>query len=320
MLVASKPDGDIRICLDPSELNKAIQRQHFAVPTVEQLFAKIGKTKFFCSLDAASGFYQILLSTQSSFLCTMETPRGRYRFLRLPFGLKSAPEVYLQTMSELFGDLKGVIIYFDDFLVTGETREELDNNLRKVLERCRLHNLKLQLKKCRYFMKELPWLGHIIGEGVIKVDPAKVEAIVNMPEPSGKADLVRLLGMATYLDKFCENLAAITRPLRDLLKESSAWVWEEPQREAMARLKEAMSSLPTLRRFDLQLPVVLSVDASPTGIGAVLLQNGQPVAYSSTSLTPTQRRNCQIEKELLTVQFGLMRFRQWTTGYSGIGP
>lgn len=200
MLVASKPDGDIRICLDPSELNKAIQRQHFTVPTVEQLFAKIGKAKFFCSLDAASGFYQIPLSTASSFLCTMATPRGRYRFLRLPFGLKSAPEVYLQTMDELFGDLQGVIIYFDDFLVTGETKEELDDNLRKVLERCRQHGLKLQLKKCRFFMKELPWLGHIIGEGVVKVDPAKVEAIVNMPEPTGKADLVRLLGMVTYLD------------------------------------------------------------------------------------------------------------------------
>ena len=120
--------------------------------------------------------------------------------------------------------------------------------------------------------------------------------------------------MATYLDKFCENLAAITRPLRDLLKESSAWVWEEPQREAMTRLKEAMSSLPTLRRFDLQLPVVLSVDASPTGMGAGWLQNGQPVAYSSTSLTPTQRRYCQIEKELLAVQFGLMRFRQYVYG------
>ena len=86
MLVVGKPDGDVRICLDPSELNKAILRQHFAVPTVEQLFAKIGKAKYFCSLDAASGFYQIPLSDRASYLCTMATPKGRYRFLRLPFG------------------------------------------------------------------------------------------------------------------------------------------------------------------------------------------------------------------------------------------
>jgi hypothetical protein len=91
MMVVGKPDGDVRICLDPSELNKAVQRQHFSVPTIEQLFAKIGKARYFCSLDAASGFYQIPLSTAASYLCTMATPRGRYRYLRLPFGLKSAP-------------------------------------------------------------------------------------------------------------------------------------------------------------------------------------------------------------------------------------
>ena len=232
-------------------------------------------------------------------MCTMVTPWGRFRFLRMPFGLKSAPEVYLHTMSELFGDLQGVIIYFDDFLVTGETMEELQSNLRQVLIRCRQHNLKLQLKKCRFFLQEVPWLGHIIGDGEVKADPSKIEAIVNMPEPSDKVALIRLLGIATYLDKFCKNLAGLTRPLRDLLKESSVWIWEEQQRAAFIKLKEAMSSLPALRRFDLDLPAVLSVDASPTGLGAVLLQNGQPVAFSSTSLTPTQQRYCQLEKELL---------------------
>jgi hypothetical protein len=218
MLVVGKPDGDVRICLDPSELNKAILRQHFAVPTVEQLFAKIGKAKYFCSLDAASGFYQIPLSDRASYLCTMATPKGRYRFLRLPFGLKSAPEVYLQVMSDLFGDIPGVIIYFDDFLVVGETTEELENNLRKVFVRCRETNLKLQLKKCRFFLEQLPWLGHVIGSGTLRPDPEKVEAIVNMPDPVDKPGLVRLLGMVTYLDKFCQNLVTITRPLRDILK------------------------------------------------------------------------------------------------------
>ena len=109
-------------------------------------------------------------------MCTMVTPWGRFRFLRMPFGLNSAPEVYLHTMSELFGDLQGVIIYFDDFLVTGETMEELQSNLRRVLIRCRQHNLKLQLKKCRFFLQEVPWLGHIIVDGVVKSDPSKFEA------------------------------------------------------------------------------------------------------------------------------------------------
>jgi hypothetical protein len=285
MMVVGKPDGDVRICLDPSELNKAVQRQHFSVPTIEQLFAKIGKARYFCSLDAASGFYQIPLSTAASYLCTMATPRGRYRYLRLPFGLKSAPEVYLQTMFDLFGDLPGVLIYFDDFLVTGETQEELHANLEKVFLRCRLHNLKLQLKKCRFFLQELPWLGHVTGQGTLQPDPNKVSAILEMPDPNTPADLVRILGMVTYLDKFCRDLAGLTRPLRDLLKADAAWIWEEPQKLAFATLKNALASLPVLRLFDHSQDVVVSVDASPIGIRAVLLQNGQPVAYSSTSPT-----------------------------------
>lgn len=224
MLVVGKRDGDVRICLDPSELNKAILRQHFAVPTIEQLFGKIGKAKYFCSLDAASGFYQFPLSDRASYLCTMATPRGRYRYLRLLFGIESAPEVYLQVMSDLFGDLAKVIVYFDDFLVTGETIEELEANLRQVFVRCRENNFKLQLKKCRFFLNHLPWLGHIIGQGTLSPDPEKVEAIVNMPDPTEKTGLTRLLGMVTYLDKFCKNLAALTRPLRDMLKKDVAWV------------------------------------------------------------------------------------------------
>ena len=137
----------------------------------------------------------------------MATPKGRFRFLRLPFGLKSASEVYLQVMSELFGDLPGVIIYFDDFLVTGDTVADLDFNLRKVFMRCREHNLKLNLKKCRFFLQQLPWLRHVIGHGALRPDPEKVDAIVNMPDPTDMVGLQRLLGMVTYLDKFCQGLA-----------------------------------------------------------------------------------------------------------------
>ena len=217
-------------------------------------------------------------------------------------------------MSELFGDLQGVLIYFDDFLVMGDTLEELEANLRRVLVRCRKVNLKLQLKKCRFFFKEIPWLGYIVSHDSLKVDPEKVEAIVNMSALTDKQGLVRLLGMVTYLDKFCKDLAVITRPLRNMLKQDVAWVWDDQQDQALSVLKAAISSLPVFKLFDLSKPVVVSVDASPVGIGAVLLQDNQPVAFSSTSLTETQKRYCQIEMELLAVQFGLLRFRQYVYG------
>jgi hypothetical protein len=128
--------------------------------------------------------------------------------------------------------------------------------------------------------------------------------------------------MATYLDKFCKDLATLTRPLRDILKKDAAWCWDEQQVKAMTTLKTVLSSLPVLRLFDVSKPVLLSVDASPVGLGAVLVQDGQPVAFSSTTFTATQRRYCQIEKELLAIQFGLLRFRQYVYGQrdSGVGP
>jgi hypothetical protein len=120
-------------------------------------------------------------------------------------------------MLELFGDLPGVLIYFDDFLVTGETKEELEFNLRRVLVRCREKNLKLQLKNCQFFVQSLPWLGHVIGNGSLKPYPEKVEASVKIPAPTDKNGLVRFLGMVTYLEKFCKDLAVVSRPLRDML-------------------------------------------------------------------------------------------------------
>ena len=140
------------------------------------------------------------------------------------------------------------------------------------MERCREVNLKLNLKKCRFFLKELPWLGHVIAQGALKVDPEKVEAVVNMPAPTDKRSLTRLLGMVTYLDKFCKNLSVITRPLCDILKQDSAWAWDDQQEKALDDLKSAISSLPVLKLFDLSKPMVVSVDASPMGIAAVLLQ------------------------------------------------
>ena len=142
MVVVGKPNGDVRICMDTSELNKAILRPHCAVPTAAELFSRLNKARYFCNLDAASGFFKIPLSEESSYLCTMATPRGRVRFLRMPFGLVSAPEVYVQVMQQMFGDRRGCHIYVDDFLVEGETMAELLVNLRGVFIRCREVNLK----------------------------------------------------------------------------------------------------------------------------------------------------------------------------------
>jgi hypothetical protein len=314
MLAIQKSDGDVRICLDPVDLNKEIKRQHYPVPTAQELFARIGKAKYFSSLDATSGFLQIPLTEESSYMTTFATPFGRYRFLRLPFGISSAPEVYQQTMDQFFGDLEGVEIYLDDFFVWGETRAEHDQRLTAVFDRCVKVNLKLNASKCKFLLPELPWIGHVISFQQLKPDPAKVSVITAFKEPSSKEELQRLLGMVNYLSKFCEHLSPLTKPLRDLLKSDVEWVWDSSSALILKSVKELVSTAPVLRLFDPKLPVTVSVDASPYGLGAVLLQAGQPIEFASRSLTDTQRRYAQIEKELLAVQFGMTHFHHYVYG------
>ena len=170
-----------------------------------------------------------------------------------------------------FGHLLGVDIYFDDFLVWGETEAQLNDRLENVFKRCEDVNLKLNNAKCQFSLRNVTWLGHIIGDGSLQADPAKVEAIVNMPEPRDKHDLQRLLGMATYLDKFFPYLSNLTCPLRDLLKEDSAWVWDAQQQATLQKFKAAFSSLPVLRLYDPAQPLVVSVDDSPPKRSASLL-------------------------------------------------
>lgn len=309
-----KPNGDLRVCLDPSDLNKNIMREHYALPTTAEIFAKLSQATVFSTLDATSGFLQLQLDEESSKLTTFATPFGRYRFLRLPYGISSAPEVFHRTVSEIFEDLPGVETYIDDILVHGRTKDEHDERLRAVLKRCQEVNFRLNRNKCKFEQDSIKYLGHVICQGKIQADPEKIKAIVDMPIPENKDDVRRLLGMATYLGKFCPELSTVSAPLRELMKKNCEWLWTGSHQQALEDLKHLVCRAPALKMFDPSQAATLSVDASKHGVGATILQHGQPVEFASAAFTETQQRYSQIEKEFLAVQFGLTRFHQYVYG------
>ena len=143
MVTVIKPNGKLRICIDPRDLNKAIKREHFPTKTVEEVVARMPNAKVFSVLDASSGFWQIKLDQESSKLCTFNTPFGRYRFKRLPFGICSAQDVFQDVMSEIFSGIEGVEVIVDDLLIWGENQQQHDERLKQILERARQKNLKL---------------------------------------------------------------------------------------------------------------------------------------------------------------------------------
>ena len=308
-----KPNGDLRICLDPKDLNKAIQREHFQLPTLDEITPKLSGATMFSSLDASSAFHQIKLDKESSDVTCFNTPFGRYKFLRLPYGICSASEVFHRDAKELFKDIEGVDTFIDDILIWGSNEEEHDRRLEQVLKKCQEVNLKLNKDKCKIKMKKLKYLGHTLTSDGLRPDESKIQAILEMQTPKCKKDLQRFLGCVNYEAKFIQNLADITAPLRELLKDSNAWSWDEPQARAFEKLKKLLTEAPLLQYYDITKPVTLQCDSSKDGVGAVL-KHEKPIAYASKSLTESQKRYAQIEKELYAVVFGCEHFHQFVYG------
>ncbi|XP_064458840.1 uncharacterized protein K02A2.6-like [Ornithodoros turicata] len=317
MVVVVKKDK-VRICLDPADLNKALLREHYPMATLEDIAPRLGKAKYFSTLDASSGFWQIQLDKDSSYICTMSTPFGRYRFLRMPFGISTAPEVFQRAMHRVLQDLDGVDVVMDDILVWGGTKAEHDQRLMRLLERCRDVNLKLNIRKCCFLQQQVRYLGQMITSEGLAVDPRRVEDILAVTEPTNVKELRTFLGMINFVSRFIPNASQVSAPLRELLKTDTIWEWSTRHKDSFKELREALTKAPVLAYFQAHKPVTLSVDASQDGVGAVLTQEGHPVAYSSRSLTETQQRYAQIEKEMVAIVHGCEKFHEYIFGQPSV--
>ena len=304
---------DVRICIDPRDLNKALKRPHYPMVTVEEVANRLAGAKSFTSLDACSGYWQLPVDDESSKLLTFNTPWGRYRFTRLPFGISPAPELYQREMDRLFAGVP-VEIIVDDFLVHGKDQSEVDEKMRRVLERSREVGLKFNPKKVKLRVPEVSYVGHLFSAEGLKPDPEKIRAINDMPPPVDKEGVLRILGTVNYLDKFIEHKADIQEPISQLTQKDAAFVWEQPQQEAFNHLKSVITSAPALAYFDNTKETVLNVDASIKGLGAVIMQDGKPVAFGSKTLTSCERRYANIERELLAIVWGAQKFHTYVYG------
>ncbi|XP_045537307.1 uncharacterized protein K02A2.6-like [Papilio machaon] len=315
-----KPNGSIRLCADYKvTLNKVILDEQYPIPMIEDIFAEMNGGKLFCTLDITQAYLNMVMDDESAMLQTLSTHKGTYKVNRLMFGVKVAPSLWQGFMDRLLQGLEGVKCFFDDIIIQGDSKEKLLQRLKLVLDKLKESNLRVNKDKCQFFKTSINYLGHTIDKDGLHKNKDKINAIIKTERPVNTAGLRTFLGMANFYNKFIPNLASITNPLNNLLKKESSFQWTSQCEEAFIKIKKEILSERVLTHFDPTKPLVLATDASPLGLGAVLshrLTDGseRPVAFASRTLSDSEKRYSQIDKEATAIHWGLKKFFYYIYG------
>ena len=266
--------------------------------------------KIFSILDAVQGFWQVKLDEENAQKCAFNTPFGRYRFDRLPFGICRDSDAFHQMVTEMLEGLEGTEIYIGKILVWGSDQKEYDDRFQKVLERLGKRKLKLNEEKSKIGLSYIKYLGHIISDKGLQMDGEKIKAINEMPLPTDAKGMERFLGLVTYEGKFIPNLSEVPALLRMLTRKEIALHWDKCQQEAYEKLFNLITKSLVLAFYDPCKEVTMSADASKSVLGTVFLQGQRRIDYASKA----ENNYAQIKKELLALVFTCERFHQYIYG------
>lgn len=320
VVLVKKKNGDWRFCVDYRKLNNVIKSDSYPLPVIDDILKALNGSTYFTTLDLFSGYWQIGLDEKDKDKTAFIVPDGLYEFNVLPFGLSSSPACFQRCMDQVLAGLKWntCLVYLDDVLVKGSTFADHLLSLRKVLERFRQANLKLNSSKCFFGFNETKILGHVASSRGISPDPDKIAAISKFPRPQKVKDVQSFIGLANYYRKFIKSFADIARPLTLLTRRSYKFEWNGVHQNAFDELKSKLVTYPVLRHFDPNLPTEIHTDASDYGIGAIILQTDQegthPIAYASRRLSSPEIKYNTTHKECLAVVYAVTYFRHYLWG------
>ena len=318
IVIVPKPSGRIRLCLDMRQANQAIERGRHPIPTVEEVIQAMNGSTVFSKVDLRMGYHQIELAPESRDITTFATHAGLYRYKRLFFGVNSATEQYQYEVQTAIAGLQGVQNISDDIIIYAQDQAEHDLRLKALMQRLRECGLTLNKEKCQFNMSRLVFMGLLLSEKGIGPTEGKVKAIVDATEPSTASEMRSFLGLAAFNARFLPDFATMTEPLRKLTHKDEKFVFGQAEKLAFKKLKTAMSQAKTLAYFKLDAKTQVIADASPVGLGGVLvqIQHGKAVviSYASRSLTSVERRYSQTEKEALGLVWACERFHPYIYG------
>ena len=269
VLFVKKKDGTLRMCIDYRQLNKVTVKNKYPLPRIEDIFDQLRGAGMFSKIDLRSGYYQLPVKDTDVAKTAFRTRYGHYEFLVMPFGLTNAPAAFMDLMNRVFQPYldQFVVIFIDDILVYSKNEQEHAHHLKIVLQTIREHQLYAKLSKCDFWLKEISFLGHIVSAEGIRVDPSKIEAIMQWNAPRNVTEVRSFLGLAGYYRRFVKGFSVIVSPLTKLLRKGVKFEWTNRCQERFDQLKKMLTEAPVLTQPTPGKEYVLYTDASKNGLG-----------------------------------------------------
>lgn len=320
-----KKDGGLRPCIDYRGLNDITVKFRYPLPLVPAALEQLRQAKYYTKLDLRNAYNLIRIREGDEWKTAFSTTSGHYEYLVMPFGLANSPSIFQSFMNDMFRDMlnRGVIVYIDDILVYSNSLEEHIRQVRAVLQRLIQYQLYAKAEKCEFHQTSTTFLGYVISKEGVAMDERKVKAVLEWPLPRTVKELQRFLGFANFYRRFIRDFSSIAAPLTAMTKhQSTKLTWSSESQQAFDALRTRFTSAPILRHPDPGHPFIVEVDASNTGVGAILSQrHGSPAklypcAFFSRKLTAAERNYDVGNRELLAMKLALEEWRHWLEGAS----
>ncbi|KAI2664082.1 Transposon Tf2-6 polyprotein [Labeo rohita] len=318
-----KKDGGLRPCIDYRSLNEVTVKYRYPLPLVPPALEQLRSAKYYTKLDLRSAYNLIRIREGDEWKTAFSTTSGHYEYRVMPFGLANSPLYFQAFVNDVFRDMlnRWVIVYIDDILIFSNSYSEHIQHVRAVLKRLIHHQLYAKEEKCQFHQEKISFLGYVISPEGVAMDETKVTAVRNWPQPKTLKQLQRFLGFSNFYRRFIRNFSTVAAPLTSMVKKGSARLsWSPEALHAFHDLRLRFSSAPVLKHPDSQLPFLVEVDASSTGVGAILSQRlGEPprtfpCAFFSHKLSPAERNYDVGNRELLAIKLALEEWRHWLEG------
>jgi hypothetical protein len=315
-IFVKKKDQALRMCVDYRPLNEVTIKNKYPLLQIDILFDQLTRARVFSKIDLRSGYRQIRIRPEDIPKTAFTTRYGLFEYLVMSFGLTNAPAHFTYQMNSVFmPELdKFVVVFIDDILIYSKNEEEHAQHLRIVLTCLREHQLYAKFSKCAFWLEEIQFLGHVLSANGIAVDPSKVKNILDCKPPTTVQQVRSFLGLAGYYRRFILDFSKIVKPITSLLKNDTKFDWSSRCNKAFEQLKVLLTTAPVLAQPDIEKPFDVYCDASASGLGCVLMQEGRVIAYASRQLCRHEERYPTHDLELAAVVHALKIWRHYLLG------